>query len=326
MKSILGLLFLLQSVRMTEDFLPLEAGNRWVYELTTESGQKAGQLDFVVSERVIASGRSVYKVSGFPMPGESGPPALIGYDRDSRQFIKIQNGQEIPLLTGDADSTQILQSDSSGIPQKFSYRSESTTLVFQRGVGIVEARFSTPDGLRIAKIASSNIGKGSATSSASAVAPERSTPAPATTAPAATSPARTAPERTAPVNVTAVTGENPVLAVSAESVTGGFKLELLVVNTTDKLLPFQFNSSKSYDFVITDPITGMEVWRWSQVMMFAQSIRTDTIRGNSKWTFTEMWNRRDNNHNPVPPGKYRLIGILTAQPPIQSNPIEIEVR
>ena len=292
-----------------------------MYDITTESGQKAGQLDFVVSERTIVSGRSVYKVSGFPMAGESGPPTLIGYDRDSRQFIKIQNGQEIPLLTGDAESTQILQSDSSGIPQKFSFRSESTTLVFQRGVGIVEARLSTPDGLRIAKIASSNVGK---TNPAPAVAAAARTPAVPT--PAASGSSANAPERSGPANVTSVSAENPVLALSAENTPTGIKFELLVVNTTDKLLPFRFNSSKSYDFVITDPITGLEVWRWSQSMMFAQSLRTDTIRGNSKWTFTEIWNRRDNNHNPVPAGKYKVTGFLAAQPPLQSNPIEIEIR
>jgi hypothetical protein len=321
MKSILGLLLLLQSVKMTEDFLPLEAGNRWVYDLTTETGQKIGQLDFVVSERTIVSGRSVYKVSGFPMAGESGSPTLIGYDRDSRQFIKMQNGQEIPLLTGDAESTQVLQSDSSGIPQKFSFRSESSTVVFQRGVGIVEARFATPDGIRIAKIVSSNIGR---VNSSTPLSPPA---APALPAAVASDPAAANnPERTAPANVTSVTADNPVLAISAESTANGFKFELLVVNKTDKLLPFKFNSSKSYDFVIEDPVTGLEVWRWSQSMMFSQSIRTDSIRGDSKWTFTENWNRRDNNYNPVPAGKYRVTGILTSQPPIESKPIEIEVR
>src|SRR6185295_3550019 len=308
MKSILGLLLLLQSVKMTEDFLPLEAGNRWVYDLTTESGQKIGQLDFVVSERTIVSGRSVYKVSGFPMAGEAGSPTLIGYDRDSRQFIKIQNGQEIPLLTGDAESTQVLESDSAGIPQKFSFRSESSTLVFQRGVGIVEARLATPDGLRIAKMANSNIGR---TNSPAAVSLSSPT-APAPPVPISSAPAANTPERTAPPNVTAVTPDNPVLAISVESTAGGFKFELLVVNKTDKLLPLKFNSSKSYDFIVMDPITGREVWRWSQSMMFSQAIRTDSIRGDSKWTFTENWNRRDNNYNPVPAGKYRLTGVLTS--------------
>ena len=97
--------------------------------------------------------------------------------------------------------------------------------------------------------------------------------------------------------------------------------DLLVVNVSDKLLPFKYNSSQNYDFVITDPATGQEVWRWSRGTVFAQVVRSDSIRGSSKWTYSELWSRRDNDRNPVPPGRYRLVGILASQPPIQSEPI-----
>ena len=101
---------------------------------------------------------------------------------------------------------------------------------------------------------------------------------------------------------------------------------MLVVNVSDKLLPFKFNSSQNYDFVITDTATGQEVWRWSHGTMFAQVVRSDSIRASSKWTYSEVWNRRDNDKNPVPPGRYRLVGILTSQPPIQSEPVMIDVQ
>jgi len=297
---------------MTEDFLPLEVGNRWVYDLSNESGQKLGQLEFSVSDRTIVSGRSMYVLSGFPFGGEGAAPIrLIAFDRETRQFIRVAGDQEFPLFPGDALSAEILQSDTSGIPQKFALHTGSTTLVFQRGVGIVEARMQATDGIRIAKIANSSVG--------------RAATSPPPVAPAASPPVAPAPAATVS-NVAPVTPENPVLFVSAQPDAQGLKLELLVVNKENKLLPFKFNSSKTYDFVISDLVTGREIWRWSNNMMFGQVIRSDSIRADSKWTFSEVWNRRDNDRNPVPPGRYQLIGILSSQPPIQSVPVTIEIR
>jgi hypothetical protein len=311
MKVLLSLIFLLQSVRMTEDFLPLEAGNQWIYEVSNEAGQKINQFEFSVGERTIVSGRSLYVVSGYPFSGDAAGPNFIGYDRETRQFIRVSAGQEAPLFPGDSQSTEVLQSDTNGIPQKFALHTGSTTLVFQRGVGIVEARLQAGDGFRIARLSSSKFGRSSA---AAAPADRTGTAAPITP------PARPIP------TVSPVTAENPRLVVSAEPAPGGLKLEMLVVNVSDKLLPFKFSSSQNFDFVITDMATGREVWRWSHGTAFAQMVRSDSIRGSSKWTYSELWSRRDNDRNPVPPGRYRLVGILASQPPIQSEPIMIEVQ
>jgi hypothetical protein len=183
--------------------------------------------------------------------------------------------------------------------------------VFQRGVGIVEARLQTGDGVHIVKLQSSKFGRSNV-----ATPPALGAGTAAPTAPAV---------RPIPT-VSPVTAENPRLVVSAESAPGGLKLEMLVVNVSDKLLPFKYNSSQNYDFVITDPATGQEVWRWSRGTVFAQVVRSDSIRGSSKWTYSEVWNRRDNDKNPVSPGRYRLVGILSSQPPIQSEPVTIEVQ
>jgi hypothetical protein len=310
MKVLLSLVLLLQSVRMTEDFLPLEAGNQWVYDVTNEAGQKVSQFEFSVGERTFVAGRSIYAVTGYPFSGESTGPNFIGYDRETRQFIRVSGDQEAPLFPGDSQSTEVLQSDTSGIPQKFALHTGSTTLVFQRGVGIVEARLQAGDGVRIAKLQSSKFGR-------SNVAP----PAVGAGAVAPTAPAARPIPTVAPV-----TAENPKVILSTEPAPGGLKLEMLVVNVSDKLLPFKYNSSQNYDFVITDIATGQEVWRWSRGTVFAQVVRSDSIRGNSKWIYSEVWNRRDNDKNPVSPGRYRLVGILTSQPPIQSEPIMIEVQ
>jgi hypothetical protein len=301
---------------MTEDFLPLEAGNQWVYDVTTLSGQKVGQFEFTVGERTITAGRSLYAVTGYPFSGESTGTGFIGYDRESRQFVRVSGGVEAPLFPGDSQSTEVLQTDSAGIPQKFSLRTGSTTLVFQRGVGIVEARMQTADdGVHIARLRSSKVGKSNA-------APPAVIARSGITLP----PGPGASGIPAILTVAPVTADNPVLVVSSEPASGGLKLEMLAINKSDKLLPFKFNSSKVFDFVITDTATGQEVWRASRGNVFSQATRADSIRGNSKWTFSEIWNRRDNDKNPVPPGRYRLIGILASQPPIQSEPVVIEVQ
>jgi hypothetical protein len=188
---------------MTEDFLPLEVGNRWVYDLSSEAGQKLGQVEFSVNDRTIVSGRSMYVLSGFPFGGEGAAPIrLIAFDRETRQFVRVAGDQEFPLFPGDALSAEILQSDTSGIPQKFALHTGSTTLVFQRGVGIVEARMQSADGIRIAKITSSSLGR-------NASAPPSAARAPA-------SPATTPPPASAVSTVAAVTPDNPVLIVSAQ--------------------------------------------------------------------------------------------------------------
>ena len=314
MKVLLSLVLLLQSVRMTEDFLPLEAGNQWVYDVSNESGQKIDQFDFSVGERTIVAGRSLYAITGYPFSGESRGPSFIGYDRETRQFIRVSAGEEAPLFPGDSQSTEILQTDTAGIPQKFALKTGSTTLVFQRGVGIVEARLQAADGVHIAKLQSSKFGRSNAA------------PPPVVRPDTATASTAAAPASRPIPTVAPVTAENPRLVLSTEAVPGGIKMDMLVVNASDRLLPFKFNSSQNYDFVITDIATGQEVWRWSRGTVFAQVIRSDSIRGNSKWTYSEVWNRRDNDKNPVSPGRYRLVGILTSQPPIQSEPVMVDIQ
>ena len=69
-------------VRMSADFLPLEVGNRWVYDVSNEAGQKIGALDFAIQDRRIVEGRSFYVVNNFPFLADGSEPAkLIRYDR-----------------------------------------------------------------------------------------------------------------------------------------------------------------------------------------------------------------------------------------------------
>src|SRR2546427_13259312 len=77
-RSILLLVFLApgtllaQGVKMSADFLPLEVGNRWVYEIANEDGKKIGDLDFSVQEYTIIGGRRLFRLAGFSSRGRGG--------------------------------------------------------------------------------------------------------------------------------------------------------------------------------------------------------------------------------------------------------------
>jgi hypothetical protein len=118
--------------------------------------------------------------------------------------------------------------------------------------------------------------------------------------------------------VTTVNETNPRLNAGAIPSPEGHKLVLIVTNVSDKLLPFRFPSGQDYDFIIEDSATGREVWRWSKGQFFTQVVRSEGLRANAKWTYEVVWNHRDNDGNPVPPGEYHLVGVVASQPPIRS--------
>ena len=317
MKSLRGLLLAIlllpaqgwaQGVRMSADFLPLEIGKRWVYDLTTESGQKVGQFDVEVEDYSIVAGSSFYLLSDFPFSPETGARVrVIRYDRGERYFVRKAGDTEGPLFLDDDATTEVVESDSSGAPLKFILRTGKMVLTFQRSVGIVEARMDRSGVPVIAKLVT--------------------TPPPADrAAPTATStekspvviPPPAAPRRESPV--ASVSSQNPRVQVVASPATGGaFRFGIVLTNTSDKLLPLRFTSSQTYDFVIYDTLSDREVWRWSKGNFFNQVVRNESIRPESKWQFEVVWDRKDNNDTPVPAGAYRLTAIVTSSPLIQTS-------
>ncbi len=312
-----------QGVRMPADFLPLDVGTRWTYEMTDEAGRKVGQAMIAVQEYTIVQGTSFYALTDFPFTEEQGDPVrLIRYDRSERQFMRKRGNDEGPLFLDSGATTEVLEADSAGTPQKFVLRTDSMTLTFQRGVGIIEARMKGPSGVVTAKMVSleaRNLPPG-ATSSAAAVP---STPR--STERAIIPPPVPVPDRRAAPTAT-VTSKNPAVDVGATPSAEGHEIVMIATNTSDKLLPFRFGSSQSYDFVITDAATGKEVWRWSKDQFFTQVVRSDSIRANDKWRFDAVWDHRDNDGKRVPPGQYRLEGIITSLPAVHAQPVVVDVR
>ena len=306
-----------QGVRMSADFFPLEVGNRWVYDVTNESGQKIGDIDFAIQQHVIVGGRSFYVFTGFPFVAEgTGAVKLVRYDRQERQYTRMADNEEGALFLADGATAEVLQADGSGLPLKFILRMDFVDLTFQRGIGIVEARMSADSGMQIAKLNSVHVGDRAAIAAA---VPQNSSPLPQPETPEQ----RT---KASAENVVKASEENPVLDVQAVAVPEGHKFTLTVINTADKLLALSFSSGQTYDFAVIDELTGQEIWRWSRRMFFSQVVRQETVRASKDWRFEVVWNRRDNELNPVSPGKYRVIGFVATQPPIESDPVSFEIQ
>ena len=128
MKSLLGLVFIIvlmspltalaQGVRMSADFLPLDVGKRWTYEVTSDAGQKVGEIAFAVEEYTIVSGVSFYVLSEFPFSPEAGEPIrFVRYDKSERYFTRRLRNDEGPLFLEDGSTTEVIESDASGSPQ-----------------------------------------------------------------------------------------------------------------------------------------------------------------------------------------------------------------
>ena len=306
-------------VRMSADFLPLAVGNRWVYDVFNEGGQKVGTLDFAIQEYRILSGRSFYLVTNFPfVADDAGATKLIRYNREERQYMRMVNNEESPLFLADGAKAEVIQADTSGLPQKFVLKMDLLDVTFQRGLGIIEARMHAGKDVTIAKLASVNVGERQAVQAAAQGAPSLPQPnAPVT---------QEQKTKALADNVAKVSEENPTLDVQATDVSGGTKFVFTVINTSEKLLPMTFKSGQTYDFEVTDASTGQEVWRWSRRMFFTQVIRQEAIRGNRNWVFEVTWNHRDNELNVVMPGKYKVTASLATQPPIESDPVTFEVK
>jgi len=322
-------LFAQPGVRMSADFLPLEVGNRWVYDVFNEAGQKIGNTEFGVVDYRIAGGRSFYGLTHFPFVTEGDMIKYIRYDRQERTFTRMLDNEEGPLFLADGTRVEVLQTDESNLPSKFILHTDLADLTFQRGMGIIEARMHGGKDVEIARLSAFRTtdkqaavarAEGAPVVPASPTAPQ---PKPGESSPAQPGAPRPKP-RTEVENVAKATEENVALNVQASDVAGGTKFLLTVINTTDKLIPFSFTTGQTYDFAVMDA-NGKEVWRWSRRMFFTQVNRQEAIRPSKNWTYEVTWNHRDNDLNIVGPGKYTVVGSISSRSPMESPPAPFEI-
>jgi len=307
-------LFAQPGVRMSADFLPLEVGNRWVYDVFNEAGQKIGNLEFGVQEYRIVGGRSFYLLTHFPFVTDGESIKLVRYDRQEREYVRMLDNEEGPLFLADGTRVEVLQADDSGLPSKFVLHGDLADLTFQRGQGIIEARIHAGKDVQIAKLTNLHTSERKAIEAANQNAPAVPQPKP---------PQPNKP-KTEVENVAKASEETVALDVQASDVPGGTKFLLTVINTTDKFIPFSFNSGQTYDFSVLDA-DGQEIWRWSRRMFFTNVMRQEAIRPNKNWTFEVTWNHRDNDLNVVGAGKYKVVGSLVTRPPMQSPSVNFEL-
>jgi Intracellular proteinase inhibitor len=331
MKSVSKLAFLLMllpaslfaqpGVRMSADFLPLEVGNRWVYDVFSESGQKIGSLEFGIQDYRITGGRSFYVMTGFPFVTEGDMIKMVRYDRQERTYMRMLDNEEGPLFLADGTRVDVLQTDESNLPAKFILHGDLVDLTFQRGMGIIEARMHGGKNVEIAKLTAFRTTDKQAAQAKAEGAPVVTPPV----TPPPQSQRSPAKPRTEVENVAKATEENVAVDVQASDVSGGTKFVLTVINTTDKLIPFSFTTGQTYDLAVMDA-DGREIWRWSRRMFFTQVVRQEALRPNRNWTYDVTWNHRDNDLNIAGPGKYTVIGSISTHPPMDSPPVTFEVR
>jgi Intracellular proteinase inhibitor len=302
-------------VRMSSDFLPLEVGNRWTYDLFNEGGQKIGTLEFGVQERRIVEGRSFYLLTQFPFIEDGSLIKLVRYDRQERQYMRVVDNEEGPLFLADGARVEVVQADDSGLPVKFTIHGDLTDFTFQRGMGIIEARMHFGKDVQIAKLTALRTSDRKAAEAAAQGAPTLPQP-------------KTPEQRTKGLadNVAKPSEDTVALDVQATQVSGGTKFVLTVINSTEKLVPFSFRSGQTYDFAVVDASTNQEVWRWSRRMYFSQVLRQEALRPSRNWTFEVTWNHRDNDLNIVTPGKFKVTGSLAIEPLMESEPVTFEIK
>ena len=84
---------------------------------------------------------------------------------------------------------------------------------------------------------------------------------------------------------------------------------------------FTFRSGQVYDIVV---LSGdVEVWRWSNGMMFGAMLTDRTYVPGVTLLGRERWDWRDANGAPVPPGRYRAVASLVTNPPSTGNVVEL---
>lgn len=82
-------------------------------------------------------------------------------------------------------------------------------------------------------------------------------------------------------------------------------LTLTVKNPSAAPIDVVFPSGQKYDFVVTDSLTGKDVWRWSATRSFLQAIEKVTLAANGALTYTEKW-------TPPTKGLYLAHGLLVS--------------
>ena len=298
------------------DYLPLQLGNRWIYEQEDSRFQRTTQVKIEIIARPILQWTTYYVFNQLPfVPGLEGERnVVVRYDQDNRRFLRLiaqdQGREEIPLFpvgeSADAIINQSLGNDGLPVENRLSYltcsdcEDSGLEIILDRGLGIVEVGIFSDWGAEAYRLKSGvvnghNFGN----------------------------PIQAETEPDVPRSEVVVSRSDPVLRLDFQKNSQGVDLLFIVKNPTDYFLSFNFNSSQTYDFVIREKQTGFEVWRWSKGYFFTPVIRSHALLPQKEWKFKEVWNLKDNERNDIRLGAYEVVAILTSKIPRESSSVEI---
>ena len=307
-----------QDLFLSPDYLPLQLGNRWIYDREDSRFQRTTQVKVEIIARPILKWTTYYVFNQLPfVPGLEGEQnVVVRYDQDTRRFLRLiahdQDQEEIPLFpvgeSADAILDQSPGDDGLPVPNRLSYltcpdcEASGLEMIFDRGLGIVEVGVFSDWGSESYRLKSALV---NGRPFGDPMQPE----------------AEAEPER--PRSEVVISRADPVLSLEFQKKSEAVDLLLVVKNPTDYFLSFNFDSSQTYDFVVREKQTGFEVWRWSKGYFFTPVIRSHALLPQKEWKFKEVWNLKDNERNDIRLGSYEAVAILTSQIPRESSAVEI---
>ena len=297
-------------------YLPLQLGNRWIYERFNSQLQRTEKIKIEVISTPIIRWKTYYTFNQLPfVPGlETKRNILIRYNRLDKRYVRLirqdQVFEEVPLFpigeSDDATFDHSLDDQKLPVANRLSYltclncENAGIELVFDNGLGIIEAGIFSNLGVDSYRLKSASINGeyyGDLLSLEDKSKQKR--------------------------NKLLIGKGDPKISFSVQKKEKSMRLVFIVRNPTSHLLSFNFNSSQTYDFVVREKKSGLEVWRWSNGYFFSPVLRSHALLPKKEWKFKATWNMKDNERNTLSVGFYEAIAILTTKAPLLSLPVKI---
>jgi hypothetical protein len=93
------------------------------------------------------------------------------------------------------------------------------------------------------------------------------------------------------------------------------KVKMIALNEGKDKYILEFNSAQHYDFTITK-MDGKEIYRWSENKSFSQQASSIVLNRNEKAVYEEPLFSPGSQVTALPPGEYKLKGLITSKVPI----------
>lgn len=104
-------------------------------------------------------------------------------------------------------------------------------------------------------------------------------------------------------------------------------MTLRVMNTGSKQVKlYTQGRPTAFDIVVSRP-DGTPVWHRLNHALVTSVLQIRKLRPGEVLEFTDSWNQRDDRHQAVPAGEYRVTGILPTDPPgaLRSSPTRLYI-